>query len=98
MRVLLSTVLVLVTVACDRIPVTRDLYACNNGINVLNTRGYRRSELRLSTGEVRKVRRVPANQGLRYASDQLHWFERGDEAVLSRKGESTTCRLINRNI
>ncbi len=98
MRLLLSLAMVLTAAACDRGPSGRDLYACENGTNVLVTRGKRVSELRLSTGEIRKARRVPANQGLRYASDQLHWFERGDEAVLSRKGESAQCRLINRNI
>ena len=97
MRILLALAIVMVA-ACDQIPPSRDLYACGNGINVLVSRDKRRSELRLSTGEIRTVRRVPANQGLRFASDQMHWFERGDEAVLSRKGESASCRLINRNI
>ncbi|UWQ22356.1 MliC family protein [Jannaschia sp. W003] len=89
---------VLLLAACVQVPPARDLYACDGGLGVLVDRSPRGARLTLSTGEHRGVWRRPVDAGTRYVADGLIWYERGDEAMIQRKGTSAPCRLVNRNV
>jgi len=88
--------LLLLLAACGDPPSGRDVYGCTGGLGVSVDRGREHADLTLSTGEVARLDRKRSFPGERYTADGLIWFERGDEAVIERKGDTAYCRLVAR--
>ena len=87
--------LILPLLACGPHP-GPDAYLCDGGLGVSVARGAHAADLALSTGERTRLPRRPAMSGARYVGRDVAWHERGDAALIDRKGVADLCRLVRR--
>ncbi|WP_308916784.1 MliC family protein [Jannaschia sp. LMIT008] len=68
-------------------------YECDTGVTLTASRDAGSAQLRLETGEVLRLPRIPEAAPTTYASDGFVWFVQGNRGVLTDRGGQKNCRV-----